>query len=70
MLHKSVTVEDDHGARVRVDLDVVPDEDDPHAFLTAYDPSGELLGKARVLPNFKLSPASATRWVGAGYREP
>lgn len=70
MLHKSVTVTDDRGATVRVDLDVVPDEDDPHAFLSAFDATGELLGKSRVLPNFKLSANTATRWVSSGYREP
>jgi hypothetical protein len=40
MLHKSTTVTDAAGARVRVDLDVVPDEDDPHAFLSAWDAAG------------------------------
>jgi hypothetical protein len=69
LLHKSVAVNDSEGLRIRVDLDIVPDEDDPHAFLTAWDEAGEQLGKAKVPPNFKLSPASATKWVNGGYRD-
>ncbi len=69
MLHKSVTVESE-GQRVRVDLDVVPDEDDPHALLSAWDESNEKTAQVRVMPNFKLSPESARRWVVGGYRDP
>ena len=69
MLHKTVTVEAD-GQRVRVDLDVVPDEDDPHAFLSGWDESNEKTAQVRVMANFKLSAESARRWVVGGYREP
>lgn len=69
MLHKSVTVAVDD-ARLRVDLDVVPDEDDPHALLSAWDESGERLAQARVAPNFKLSAESARRWAEGGFRAP
>ncbi|MBL8603321.1 MAG: hypothetical protein JNK72_15460 [Myxococcales bacterium] len=68
MLHKSVTVSDTAGLRVRVDLDVQPDEDDPHALLSAWDDAGEKLGSQRVMPNFKLSPGAASKWVDSGYR--
>jgi hypothetical protein len=62
-LHRSVTLETDRGARVRVDLDIVPDEDDPHANLTAHDAEGELLKHSRVAPSFKLSTDSARKWL-------
>src|SRR6188474_1066173 len=45
MLHKSTTVHARDGASIRVDLDIQPDEDDPHAFLSAWDPSGNSLAK-------------------------
>jgi hypothetical protein len=69
MRHRSVTVVDPEGASVRVDLDVAADEDDPHALLTAWDASGEKLAERRVMPNYKLASASATRWVAGGYGE-
>ncbi len=65
MLHKQVTVVA-KGARVRVDLDVVPDEDDPHAILTVHDEAGEVLSRSRVPPQFKLTAESARRWVEQG----
>ncbi|HEX6243057.1 MAG TPA: hypothetical protein VFZ61_19220 [Polyangiales bacterium] len=63
-LHRNVTVElaDE---RVRVDLDVQPDEDDPHAVLTVHFASGPV--RARVEAGFKLSVDSARRWI-AGER--
>ena len=69
MLHKTTTVTDSAGARVRVDLDIVPDEDDPHAYLSAHDDAGEVLAKIRVRPDYKFSPTSASRWVSGGFRE-
>jgi hypothetical protein len=69
MLHRSVSVA--HATdSVRVDLDVVPDEDDPHAWLAAFDALGERLARVRVAPNFKLSVESARRWIEGGFREP
>ncbi|MDB4989137.1 MAG: hypothetical protein JWN04_4315 [Myxococcaceae bacterium] len=66
-LHKSRTISDDQGRRVRVDITIEPDEDDPHATLEAVDAaSGEQLRKARVSPAFKLSEASAQRFVRTG----
>jgi hypothetical protein len=60
-LHRSVTV-GEPGARVRVDVDIVPDEDDPHAILTVTDAQGTVT-QARVEASFKLTAASAQRWV-------
>jgi hypothetical protein len=66
-LHKSRTITDDQGRRVRVDFDVIQDEDDPHAILAAFDDdSGEALRSKRSDPNFKLSEASAQRFVRTG----
>jgi hypothetical protein len=68
-LHKSRTITDDLGQRVRVDFDIVQDEDDPHAILASFDAdSGETLRSARVAPSFKLTEASAQRFVRTGER--
>ncbi len=67
--HRSVTVVDDAGAPVRVDLDVAADEDDPHALLSAWAADGEKLAEQRVEAGLKLSSVSARRWVAGGYRE-
>jgi len=65
-LHRSVTTTAADGARVRVDLDVVPDEDDPHAILTVRDQAGETVTRSRVAASFKLSAESARRWIENG----
>jgi hypothetical protein len=58
------------GARVTVSLDIVPDEDNPYAVLSAHDEAGELLAEVRVSAAFKLSRASATAWADNGFRKP
>ncbi|HEY4068655.1 MAG TPA: hypothetical protein VGM74_17260 [Burkholderiaceae bacterium] len=63
----SVTVK---GERVRVTLDIVADEDDPHAVLAAQDAFGETLARVVVAPTFKLTSASASAWIEDGYRRP
>jgi hypothetical protein len=68
-LHRSVTAAAPDGTRMQVDLDVVPDEDDPHAILTVRDPTGEAVSRARVPANFKLTSESARRWIEAGAPE-
>ena len=67
--HKNVSVTV-AGRRVLVTLDIVPDEDDPHAVLAAQDAFGEALAKVRVKPNFKLTTASAEAWIEDGFRKP
>ncbi|WP_437751477.1 hypothetical protein [Sorangium sp. So ce1389] len=69
-LHRSVTTVVEGGARMRVDLDVVPDEDDPHAILTVRDAAGETVTQARVPPDFKLTAESARRWIEGNASEP
>ena len=68
-LHKRLTVDlaDDS---VDVTLDIIPDEDDPYARLTAFDPYGAQLAQVKVAPNFKLSKANATSWIENEYRRP
>jgi hypothetical protein len=65
-LHRDVTTVIEGGARMRVDLDVVPDEDDPHAILTVRDDAGEITSRARVPAGFKLTAESARRWIEQG----
>ncbi|HEU4844912.1 MAG TPA: hypothetical protein VFT05_11670 [Burkholderiaceae bacterium] len=68
-LHKSVFVNGEAG-QLKVTLDIVPDEDDPYATLSAWDGYGEQLASVRVAPTFKLTVASAEAWVGNDYRRP
>lgn len=68
-LHKSVTVTA-QGARITANLDIVPDEDDPYALLTALDDGGEQLAQVRVVAHFKLSAASAQAWIEGGFSKP
>ena len=69
MLHKS-TVVFHNAMEIKVTLDIVPDDDDPYALLTAIDEVGERIAQVQVAANFKLSPASATNWVENDYRKP
>ncbi|MBI5512736.1 MAG: hypothetical protein HY909_03155 [Deltaproteobacteria bacterium] len=65
-LHRSVTVHSSAGESVRVDLDITPDDDDPHAELTAWDRFDQCLARRRVAPSFKLTATTASRWVDEG----
>jgi len=69
-LHKNVFVNTDDGGQVKVNLDIVPDEDDAYATLTAFDVYGEQIAQVRVAPTFKLSVASASAWIDGGYKKP
>jgi len=69
MLHKSVVI-DLRGDDITVTLDIVPDDDDPYADLKAFDSLGTQLAQARVSPAFKLTKASAERWVENDFAKP
>lgn len=69
LLHKEVVLALPAG-RITVTLDIVPDEDDPHATLKAVDAAGEELARHRVAPNFRLNQASATAFAEGSYRKP
>lgn len=68
-LHKSITVNCSAG-RVTVALDIVPDDDDPHALLSASDEGGDELARVRVAAGFQLNRASATAWADGGFGRP
>ena len=69
VLHKEVLVRTAAG-RISVTLDIVPDDDDPHALLAARDADGAALAQVRVAAGFKLSAASAEAWIDSGYAKP
>jgi len=68
-LHQSITVTAKN-ARVTVLLDIVPDDDNPSATLTAQDEAGTELAQLRVSPGFKLNRSSATAWADGGFQKP
>ncbi len=69
ILHREVLLQ--HAGQVlTITLDVVADEDDPHALLAACDAAGEQLAQVRVAAGFKLDRRSATTWVERGYLRP
>jgi hypothetical protein len=68
-LHKSLFVMAPAG-RVEVTLDIVPNDDDAHALLTAIDAEGGELAQVKVPANFRLSPASASAWIEGGFVRP
>ena len=66
-LHRSLEYTSDDGQRVRVELDIARDDDDPHAILVAYDDAtSEEIRSGRVSPTFRLTAASAQRFVDTG----
>lgn len=65
-LHKSVKI-DAAAGRLTVKLDIVPDEDEPYAVLSAYDESGEQLAEIHVAPTYKLSVQRASECARGGF---
>ena len=65
-LHKSVKIDTDAG-RLTVKLDIVPDEYEPYAVLSAYDELGEQLAQVNVAPTYKLSVQRASEWAKGGF---
>jgi len=68
-LHQSVTVNSSTG-RVTVLLDIVPDDDNPYATLSAQDEGGDTVAEVRVEAGFKLNRTTAQAWVDAGFEKP
>lgn len=68
-LHKELQVDTSEG-RLTISFDIVPDEEAPHALLTAHDRAGERLAQARVRPDFRFNPQSAEAWVAGGFDRP
>ena len=69
LLHRQLYVEAASG-RLSITLDIVPDDDDPHAWLAANDADGRELARVRVGAGFKLNAASAGRWIDADFARP
>jgi hypothetical protein len=65
-LHQSITVTA-KGQRVTVSLDIVPDEDNPYATLSAHDDGDDEVARIKVPPSFKLNRASAVAWAEGGF---
>ncbi len=69
-LNQSLLLQRDQGT-VEVRLRIVPDEYEPYGLLSAHEP-GEpaAIAEVKVKPGFKLSRASASAWVEAGFERP
>ena len=72
-LHRSITFVSDgplaegRELRIRADLDLVPDDDDPHAILALFDDAtSEPLRSGRVAAGFRLDAANVRRWMESG----
>ncbi len=68
-LHQSIVITAATG-RVTVNLDIVPDEDNPYATLTARDDGGDLLAEVKTAASFKLNRQSAERWAANNFIKP
>ena len=68
-LHREVRVQRPEGS-VLFTLDIVPDEDDPHAVLKATGADGGEIASRRVAASFRLGIASAQAWAEGGYGKP
>jgi hypothetical protein len=68
-LHKNFIVDAAEG-RITVSHDIIPDDDNPTATLTATNELGELLAEVKVSPTFKFTRASAADWVAQSYAKP
>lgn len=69
MLHKSVVVTV-RSALITVTLDIVPDEDNPYAMLSARDEDDTQIAEVQVAPNFNLNRSSAAAWAENDFRRP
>jgi hypothetical protein len=68
-LHQSVNISC-ASQRWQVRLDIVPDDDDPQATLSAVDADGQTVASQRVAAGFKLNARSAEAWVVSGFARP
>ncbi|UHL63491.1 hypothetical protein LSG25_15770 [Paralcaligenes sp. KSB-10] len=69
LLHKNIKVTSASGL-LDIKLDIVPDEDNPYALLSACDEFGEQLAQVRVGTGFKLTMQSATAWIENDFKKP
>jgi hypothetical protein len=69
-LHQSIAVTTIKGIRLVASLDITPDEENPHATLSAVNDRGDTLAQYKVAPSFKLTRASALAWAEGGFAKP
>jgi hypothetical protein len=67
--HREVTVSGASG-RVKVKLDITPDEESAYAELSAFDARGPAPRRVRVSVGFRLNGASASAWIENEFRRP
>jgi hypothetical protein len=65
-LHKSLYLSTEQG-RLQITLDIVPDDDEPHAWLAANDADGQPVARVRVAASYSLNPSRAQAWVDGGF---
>jgi hypothetical protein len=66
-LHRSIVFTSETGQRLRANLDIQLDEDDPHAILSVVvEETSELVRRGRASPSFKLGEAPLRRFVRTG----
>jgi hypothetical protein len=66
-LHRTLSFTTTSGQRVRADLDIAPDDDDPHAMLVIRDDAtDEVIRSGRVSAGFKLTASTAQRFIASG----
>ncbi len=66
-MHRELVFAGDGDRRIRVELDIAEDEDDPHAILAAFDDaSGEAIRSGRVAAGFKLTATTAKTFLRTG----
>lgn len=68
-LNKTLYVARD-GAWLKLTLEIVPSEDEPHAWLQAQDATGNALARVKVAANFRFTQAAAEAWVDQGFERP
>lgn len=66
--HQSLTINTESG-RVSVALEIIGDDDDLHAIVTAINAMDELVARVRVAPGFKLSKANVNAWIASGFQK-
>lgn len=66
-LHRTFSYVADDGQRIRMDLDIAQDDDDPHAILGAFDErTSEVIRSGRVSPAFKMTAKTCDRFIKTG----
>lgn len=68
-LHKNLRTNSDRGV-ITVHFDIVPDEDQPYATLSALDEYSDALAQVKVAPDFRFNARSAQAWVDSGFEKP